>query len=80
MSSTKFVCFRVYWKNKMAVLASDKLRNFDFSSENAERNSTKLDRKRDLNVIYQVCVFQTDQKNQMAALASDWRRNFQLLL
>ena len=30
---------------------------FDFSSETAEWNSTKLDRKQDLNVIYQVCVF-----------------------
>ena len=29
----------------------------DFSSETAEQNSTKLDRKQDLNVIYQVCVF-----------------------
>ena len=29
---------------------------FDFSSETAERNSTKLDRKQDLNVLYQVCV------------------------
>ena len=25
---------------------------FDFSSESAERNSTKLDRKQDLNVLY----------------------------
>ena len=31
---------------------------FDFSSE---RNSTKLDRKQDLNVLYQVCVFGADQ-------------------
>ena len=30
---------------------------FDFSSETAERNSKKLDRKQDLNVLYQVCVF-----------------------
>ena len=30
---------------------------FDFFSETAERNSTKLDRKQDLNVLYQVCVF-----------------------
>ena len=34
---------------------------FDFSSETAERNSTKLDRKQDLNVLYQVCVFRADQ-------------------
>ena len=30
---------------------------FDFSSETPEQNSTKLDRKQDLNVLYQVCVF-----------------------
>ena len=53
---------------------------FDFSSETAEQNSTKLDRKQDLNVLYQVCVFQADQKNKMAALASDWLRHFRLLL
>ena len=53
---------------------------FDFSSETAERNSTKLDRKQDLNILYQVCVFQADRKNKMAALASDWPRHFRLLL
>ena len=52
---------------------------FDFSSETAERNSTKLDRKQDLNVLYQVCVFRADRKNKMAALASDWLRHFRLL-
>ena len=30
---------------------------FDFSSEIAERNSTKLDRKQDLNVFYKDCIF-----------------------
>ena len=30
---------------------------FDFSSETAERNSTKLDRKQDFNVLYQVLFF-----------------------
>ena len=53
---------------------------FDFSSETAKHNSTKLDRKQDLNVLYQVCVFRADQKNKMAALASDWLRHFRLLL
>ena len=53
---------------------------FDFSSETAERNSTKLDRKQDLNALYQVCVFRADWKNKMAALASDWLRHFRLLL
>ena len=51
---------------------------FEFSPENAERNSTKLDRKQDLTVLYQV-FFSTDRKNKMAALASDWRRHFRHL-
>ena len=53
---------------------------FHFSSETTEQNSTKLDRKEDLNVLYQVCVFRANRKNKMAALASDWLRHFQLLL
>ena len=53
---------------------------FNFSSETAERNSTKLDRKQDLNALYQVCVFRADRKNKMAALATDWLRHFRLLL
>ena len=53
---------------------------FDFSSKTAEQNSTKLDRKQELNILYQVCVFRADQKNKMAAIASDWLRHFQLLL
>ena len=53
---------------------------FDFSSETIKRNSTKLYRKVDLNVLYQVCVFRADRKNKMAALASDWLRHFRLLL
>ena len=53
---------------------------FDFFSETAEWNSTKLDRKQDLNIPYQVCVFRADRKNKMAALASDWLRHFRLLL
>ena len=53
---------------------------FDFFSETKRRNWTKLDRKQDLDVFYQVCVFRADRKNKMAALASDWLRHFQLLL
>ena len=53
---------------------------FDFSSETAEWNSTKLDRKQDLNALYQVCVFRADRENKMAVLASDWQRHFRLLL
>ena len=50
---------------------------FDFSSETAERNSMKLDRKQDLNVFWQV-FFRTNRKNKMAALTSDWLRLFRL--
>ena len=53
---------------------------FDFFSETAERNLKKLDRKQNLNALYQVCVFWADRKNKMAALASDWLRHFWLLL
>ena len=53
---------------------------FNFSSETAERNLTKLHRKQDLNVLYQVCVFRINRKNKMAALVSDWLRYFRLLL
>ena len=35
----------------------------------------KLDRKQDLNVLYQVCVFQADRKTKMATMASDWWRH-----
>ena len=53
---------------------------FNFSFETTERNSTKLDRKQDLNVLYQVCVFRVNWKNKMATLASGWLRHFRLLL
>ena len=53
---------------------------FDFSFETAKQNSMKLDRKQDLNVLYQVCIFRADRKNKMAAPASDWLRHFRLLL
>ena len=35
---------------------------FNFSSETAERNSTKLDRKQALNAFYQVCVYLSNQE------------------
>ena len=80
MSSTKFVFFGLIgktWWPPWPLIGWD---IFDFSSETAEWNSTKLDRKQDLNVLYQVCVFWADRKNKMAALASDWLRHFRLLL
>ena len=62
------------------VLPSLTFHIFDFFSETIEQNSTKLDRKHELNILYQVCVFRADRKNEMAALASDWLRHLQLLL
>ena len=47
---------------------------FNFPFETADRNSTKLDWKQDLNVLYRVCVFRVDIKTEMATLASDWWR------
>ena len=79
-SSTKFVFFGPIWKTRWPPWPLIGWDIFDFSSETAERNSTKLDRKQDLNVLYQVCVFRADRKNKMASLASDWLRHFRLLL
>ena len=79
-SSTKFVFFGPIGKTRWPPWPLIGWDIFDFSSETAERNSTKLDRKQDLNVLYQVCVFRADRKNKMATLASDWLRHFRLLL
>ena len=79
-SSTKFVFFGPIGKTRWPPWPLIGWDIFDFSSETADRNSTKLDRKQDLNVLYQVCVFWADRKNKMAALASDWLRHFRLLL
>ena len=79
-SSTKFVFFVRIGKTRWPPWPLIGWDIFDFSSETAERNSRKLDRKQDLNVLYQVCVFLADRKNKMAAPASDWLRYFRLLL
>ena len=79
-SSTKFVFFGLIGKTRWPPRALIGWDTFDFFSKTAERNSTKLDRKQDLNVLYQVCVFRADRKNKMAALASDLLRHFWLLL
>ena len=80
MSSTKFVFFGPIEKTRWPPWPLTGWDIFDFSSETAEWNSTNLDRKQDLNVLYQVCVFRADRKNKMAALASHWLRHFRLLL
>ena len=78
--STKFVFFGPIGKTRWPPWPLIGWDIFDFSSETAEQNSTKLDRKPDLNTLYQVCVFRTDRKNKMAALDSDWLRHYPLLL
>ena len=79
-SSTKFVFFGPIGKTRWPPWPLIGWNIFDFSYETAERTSMKLDRKQDLNVLYQVCVFRADRKNKMAALASDWLGHFRLLL
>ena len=64
MSSIKFMFFGPIRKTRRPhrpLIGSD---IFDFSSETAVRNSTKLDRKQNHNVLYQVCVFRADRKKQ----------------
>ena len=78
--STNLVFFGPIGKNKMAVLASDWLRHFRLLLWNCERNLTKLDRKQDLNALYQAVFFRWIGKNKIAALAYDWPRHFQLFL
>ena len=78
MSSTKFMFFGLIRKTRRPPWPLIGWDIFNFS-ETTERNSTKLDRKQDHNVPYQVCVFRADWKNKMDALASDWLRHFWLL-
>ena len=78
--SSKFVFFEPIGKTRWPPWPLIGWDIFNFSSETAERNSTKLDRKQDLKAPYQVCVFWADRKNKMAALASDLLRHFRLLL
>ena len=52
--------------------------SFDFSSENAERNSTKLYRMQDFNVLYQDCVLCLSEK-QYRRPGSDLLRHFRRL-
>ena len=78
--STKFVFFGAIGKARWPPWPLIGLDIFDFSSETAKRNSTKLDRKQDLNALYHVCVFWSDRKSKMASLAIDCLRHFRLLL
>ena len=64
MSSTKFVFFVPVGKTRWLPWPLIGRDIFDFSSETAEWNSTKLDRKQDLHILYQVCVFRADWKTR----------------
>ena len=64
MSSTKFVFFVPIGKTKWPHWPLIGWDIFNFSSETPERNSMKLDRKQDLNVLYQVSVFWGDRENK----------------
>ena len=64
MSSTKFVFFGPIGKIRWPPWPLIGWAIFDFFSETAERNSTKLDRKEDLNHLYQVCVFRASRKKR----------------
>ena len=61
MSSTNFVFFGPIGKTRRPLWPLIGWNIFDFSSETAERNSTKLDRKQDLNFLCQSCVFRADR-------------------
>ena len=70
-SSTTFEFFgpiRKTWWGPWPLIGWD---IFDFSSETTELNATKLDRKQDLNVLCQVCVFRADQQQYKPDFAND---------
>ena len=52
---------------------------FTFHIFDFEQNLPKLERKQELYVLYQVCVFRADQKYEMANPASGRRWHFRLL-
>ena len=60
-SSSKFVFIGPIWKTRWPPWPLIGWDIFDFSSETAYLNSTKLDRKQDLNVLYQVGVLWANQ-------------------
>ena len=63
-SSTKFVFYGPIGKTRWPPEPLIGWDIFNFSSETNEQNSTKLVRKQDLNVFYQVCVFRAGRKKE----------------
>ena len=69
------VCFPLWIVKKLwPLLPLSGWYIFDLVFATAERNTTTLDRKQDLNVFYQICVLRADRKTKMATLTSDWLR------
>ena len=64
MSSTKFVFFGLIRKTRWPPWPLIGWDIFDFYSETAWWNSTKLDKKQDLNVLYQVYLFSCRSEKQ----------------
>ena len=60
-SSTKFVFSVPIGKTRWPPWPLIGWDILDFFSKTTERNSTKFDRKQDLNVFHQVCVFQANE-------------------
>ena len=72
-SSAKFVFFGLIGKTRWPPWPLIGWDIFDFSSETAEQNSTKLDRKQDINVfIYQICVFGSYKMAVLVVLSKRW--------
>ena len=58
-----------YFDHALSVVRPSSLTFHIFNfSETTERNSTKLDRKQALSVLYQVCVFRADRKTRWPPL------------
>ena len=71
MSSTKFVFLGLIEKKQYGRPGLWFAETYlNFSSETAEQNSAKLDRKQDLSALYQVCVFWAEKWIKMATLAN----------
>ena len=64
-SSTKILFFGPIGKTRWPPWH---LIGWDIFNFSAERNSTKLDRKQDLNILYQGCVFRVDRKTRWPSL------------
>ena len=69
-SSAKFMFFRLIRKTRWPSMHLIDWDIFDFSTETIALNSTKLNGKQDLKVVYQVCVFRVDRKSKMATMAN----------